>query len=214
MDHDTISPAPEQDQNATPTLPRDVERLIDISGSVGAGRPKAHMFLRHYVQYFDGSTRDIEAAPIDKPIVNIFQHAGFVNVFLDFGRQSDMDLKIVWDIIHAFTDVRNSVSYLPEELASGEYQTEAGPQMVYYPVLELILSPIGREDEYAIHGYNPAFVTLAPNGPNGEICVLQLTFHEDTFSVVNHPYELDPSRIQAEIEEELEAEKRGHYSQY
>lgn len=214
MDYDTISPAPEQGQTNTSTLPRDVERLIDISGSVGSGRPKAHMFLRHYVQYFDGSTRDIETAPIDKPIVNIFQHAGFVNVYLDFGRQSDMDLKVVWDIIQAFTDVRNSVSYLPEELQSGVYMTESGPKMVYYPVLELILSPIGREDEYAIHGYNPAFVTLAPNGPNGEICVLQLTFPEETFSVVNHPYEMDPSRIQAEIKEELEAEERGHSSQY
>lgn len=92
---------------------------------------------------------------IDKPIINIFKHAGFVNVFLDFGSRDDMDLRVIWDVLTEYSRPANSVSYLPEELESGFYNTEDGPKMVYFPVLSLALSPIGREDSYMVHGYAP-----------------------------------------------------------
>ena len=147
---------------------------------------------------------------IDKPIINIFKHAGFVNVFLDFGSRDDMDLRVIWDVLMEYSRPANSVSYLPEELESGFYNTEDGPKMVYFPVLSLALSPIGREDSYMVHGYNPILFSLAANDPRGEACVLQFAFPEETFSVVTDLAPIDPNEIHSEILEELEAEEKGY----
>lgn len=190
--------------------PNDVERFIAISGTTAQGRPKAHVLLNYYEQYSDGSTKEIQMLSMDKPIVSIFKHAGFVNVYLDFGSRTDMDLRVMWELLSEYKRPANSVSYLPEELESGFYETPEGPKMVYFPVLDLVLSPIGQEDSFMIHGYNPAFFTLAPNNTFSEACVVQFTFQEDTFTVVNELDRLDPSRINSEIAEELEAEKRGY----
>ena len=192
--------------------PRDVERLVAISGATPAGRPKAHVLLNYYLQYSDGSTKEIQMLTMDKPIVNIFKHAGFVNVFLDFGSRMDMDLRMMWDTLTEYSRPTNSVSYLPEELEAGYYETPEGPQMVYFPVLDLALSPIGKEDAFMVHSYNPAFFTLAPNAPDGDACVIQFTFLEETFAVVDDLAPVDHAHIQSEIQEELEAEKRGYYA--
>lgn len=189
---------------------KDVERFIAISGSTPSGRPKAHVLLNYYEQYSDGTTKDIQILTMDKPIIEIFKHAGFVNVFLDFGNRADMDLRMLWDIVDEYKRPSNSVSYLPEEVDAGFYETPEGPKMVYFPVLDLALSPIGEEDSYMIHGYNPAFVTLAPSNSFGEPCVVQFTFMEETFTVVDELERLDPEKLQSEISEELEAERRSH----
>lgn len=191
--------------------PRDVERFVAISGTNPAGRPKAHVLLNYYLQYSDGSTKEIHMLTMDKPIVNIFKHAGFVNVYLDFGSRADMDLRMMWDTLSEYSSPSNSVSYLPEELEAGYYETPEGPQMVFFPVLDLAISPIGKEDSFMIHGYNPAFFTLAPNSPNGDACVIQFTFMEETFTVVEDLSPVDHEHIQSEIHEELEAEKRGYH---
>lgn len=190
---------------------KDVERIVAISGATGQGRPKAHVLLNYYEQYSDGTTKDIQMLSMDKPIVNIFKHAGFVNVYLDFGSRTDMDLRVMWDLLCEYRRPANSVSYLPEELESGFYETPDGPKMVYFPVLDLALSPIGQESSFMIHGYNPAFFTLAPNSTTGEACVIQFTFLEDTFTIVDELDQLDPGRINSEIAEELAAEQRGYF---
>lgn len=190
--------------------PRDVERIVDISGPTVDGRTKAHVLLHYYDQYSDGTIKDIQIMSIDKPIVNIFKHSGFVNVYLDFGSRFDHDLKVMYDLLTEYKKPSNSVSYLPEELESGYYETPEGPKMVYFPVLNLALSPIGKEDVYMIHGYNPAFFTLAPSQIHGDVCVIQFTFMEETFSVVNELKRVDPHQIQHEVMQELEAEQRGY----
>lgn len=189
---------------------RDVERIVDISGTTPEGKPKAHVLLHYYEQYSDGTMKDIQTMTVDKPIVNIFKHAGFVNVFLDFGNSHDQDLKIMYDLLTEFQKPSNSVSYLPEELESGFYETPEGPKMVYFPILNLALSPIGKESSYMLHGYNPAFFTLAPSHIHGSPCVIQFTFMEETFAVVNDLDRIDPAQVQAEVMAELEAEQRGY----
>lgn len=199
------------DSSGGVSRPRDTDRFIAISGATQAGRPKAHILLNHYLQYSDGTTKEIHMLTMDKPIVNIFKHAGFVNVYLDFGRRTDMDLRMMWDTLSEYSSPSNSVSYLPEELESGYYETPEGPQLVFFPVLDLAISPIGKEDSFIIHGYNPAFFTLAPNAPDGDACVIQFTFMEETLTVVDDLTPVDHERIQSEIHEELEAERRGYY---
>lgn len=193
-----------QQANIPRSAPRDTERFVDISGTGPAGRPKAHVLFRQYEQYSDGTEREIQTLSFVKPIINVFKHAGYVNVYLDFGSIDDVDLRIVWNMLSNFSRAEQSVSYLPEELESGKYLASDGRErMVYFPVIDLVLSPAGRESEYQLHGYNPAFFTLGPKDLRGEACVLQLTFPEEWFVVINDLEPVDYSLINHEILQEL-----------
>lgn len=193
--------------------PRDVERFIDISGATPEGRPKGRILLRYYHQYDLNETRDVqEPLTIEKPIISVFKRAGYANVYLDFGSRYDRDLRVLWDLLTEYCKPENSVSYLPEELEAGEYDTPAGKKPVYFPVLELALSPIGKEAEYMFIGYNPAFFTLQPSNPTSEPCVVQFTFDEENFFVFNDLKPIDYSAIQAEVLAELEMEEKQNHS--
>jgi len=194
--------------------PRDTERIIDISGTTPEGNPKGRIFLRYYHQYDNNVTRDVqEPLIIEKPVISISKRAGYANVYLDFGSRNDMSLRVLWDLLMDYNRPENSVSYLPEELEAGEYDTPEGKKPVYFPVLELALSPIGKESEYMIIGLNPAFFTLAPSEPKAEPCVVQFTFDEENFFVFNDLKPVDYSAVQAEVLAELEMELNGQYPQ-
>lgn len=182
--------------------------MKDISGPAPGNRPKAHVVLRYYEQYHDGSTREIDAITINKPILTVFQHAGYTNVLLDFRNRMDMDLRMFWNLLSKYFDPSNSVDYLPEELESGFYTVNGKQEMVYFPMIELVLSPIGREGEYEMHGLNPAFFTLAPASPlKPEPCVLQLTFDASWFQIIDNLEPLDPALLRSEIIHEMEQEE-------
>lgn len=196
------------EQHGKTAYPRDVDRIVEISGPAKDGRSKAHVLLNYYEQYSDGTKKEIQTMTMDKPIVSIFKNAGYVHVYLDFGSRNDMDLRTMWSLLVEYSRPANSVSYLPEELESGYYTTPDGPQMVFFPVLDLAISPIGSEDSFMLFGYNPVFFTLAPNNPMGAPCVVQFTFAEETFAVVNDLDRVDPNQIQMEIMDELAKEQR------
>ena len=182
--------------------------MADISGPAEGKRPKAHVVLRYFEQFHDGTTRDIHAITIDKPIVTVFEHPGYVNILLDFRSRNDMDLRMFWGILTDYRNPLNSVNYLPEELESGFYTINGKQEMVYFPMLEVILSPIGRESEFEMHALNPAFFTLAPADVfNPEPCVIQLTFDAAWFHVFDDLRPIDPSHLRNEIYHELE---QGH----
>ena len=185
-------------------FPRDTERFVDISGPGVAGHPKAHVLFRQYEQYSDGTEVERQVLSFDKPILNVFKHAGYVNVYLDFGSIDDIDLRMVWGMLSDYSRAEQSVSYLPEELESGKYIDMDGEErLVYFPVIDLVISPIGRESEYQLHGYNPIFFTLGPKDLRGEACVLQLTFNEEWFVVINDLEPVDYNLIHHEILQEL-----------
>lgn len=182
-------------------------RYVDISGVAPGNRPKAHVMFRYYEQYSDGSTRDIQVISIDKPIVSVFKHPGFVNVLLDFHQRTDMDLRMVWSMLTDYSNPINSIDYLPEELESGFYEENGEKKMVFFPLLELTLSPIGRENEFQMHGVNPAFFSLSSNSPvEIEPCVLQLTFPESWFIVDEELGHIDLNEMKRDIMDELSAE--------
>lgn len=192
-------------------FPSDLERFMEVSGVGPNGRPKAHVLLRQYLQYSDGSTQDISTYSTDKPVLSFFKRAGFINFYLDFGSNRDMDLRMIWDALEDFGRPENSVSYLDEEIESGEYNTPTGPKMVYFPTLDLAICPIGREDEFMIHCYNPALWALSPNDPQGtNPCVLRMCFWEGSVTVVNDLEKLNLAQIQSELLAEQEAEQRGN----
>ncbi len=188
--------------------------VLDISGPSADGRPKAHVLLHVYDKFHDGTEKEIhQPMMVIKPFVHIFKddEPGYINVALDFGHHNDMDLRVIWDFLMEYADPTNSVSYTAEELDSGAYETPEGKKMVYYPVLDLALSPVGREESYMIRGLNPAFFTLAPGNGIREVCVLQFTFPEESFFVVKDLDRVDHELIHSETKAELEAEAR-HYS--
>lgn len=197
---------------------RPVDRYIDISGTDQYGHGKAHIALVYGTRYDDeeGTTvihREVDIPP--KPIVMISQHAGYANVLLDFLSNNDEDLRLAWDLLQEYSRPENSVSWSEEEYENHVYVDEDGKeQPIYFPCIDLILSPVGKETEYQIRGINPAFYTLQPNGPEGIPSVLQLTFPEECLVVADEIDPIDFGSIEREIQEEEEAElMRGSRSE-
>lgn len=187
---------------------RPTERFIDISGLDAFENPKAHVVLVHSIHYSDGSSVTCQELSIPaKPIVTVFKHAGFVNVLLDFLSRQDGDLAVAWDLMMQYSNPANGTNWTPEEVENGYYLDADGQkQMIYYHLAELVLIPAGHENEYQIHGFNPAFYTLQPNGPKGEPCVLQLTFPEDWLVVTEDIGSVDLEAIRREVMEEMAVE--------
>jgi len=78
--------------------------------------------------------------------------------------------------------------------------------MIFYPMLELAISPVQKETEFMILGMNPLTFTLAPNNPKSrEACVLQFTFAEEWFHVSEN-LNVDLYEIHQEVMNEIEAE--------
>lgn len=179
--------------------------FIDISGVDQFKKPKAHVSLSYSLRYSDGSVIEKQELTIpQKPIVSVFKHAGYVNVYLNFFSREDTDLALAWQLLTDYSNPENSVDWTEEELESGYYLGEDDKEhKIYFPLLELVLSPIGRETEYIMSGLNPAFYTLQPNDPKGPPCVLQLTFPEDWFCVNDEIDPVDRLAIQNELDEEL-----------
>ncbi len=178
--------------------------FVDISGQDESGKPKAHVALNFSLRFNDGSSIEEQELVIpQKPVVSVFKHAGFVNVHLDFLTHLDNDLNLAWKLLTDYSDPENSVDWTEEELESGYYMgVDDKEHMIYFPMLELVLSPIDKETEYIMHGLNPAFFTLQPNDPKGSPCVLQFVFPEEWFFIND---EIDPINESA-LHEELEAE--------
>lgn len=78
---------------------RDSTLFADISGENGFGRPKARIMLRHYTLFSDGTEDEHQALIVEKPILSVFKHAGFVNVRMDFRQVIDQDLLEIWEML-------------------------------------------------------------------------------------------------------------------
>lgn len=189
------------------THKKTTDYFIDISGRDKAEKPKAHVSLIYSLRYNNGTSIERQELTIpQKPVVSIFKHAGYVNVYLDFLSRDDSDLAMAWKLLSEYSNPENSVDWTEEELESGSYLGEDDKEhMIYFPMIELILSPIGRETEYMMHGLNPAFFTLQPNSPKESPCVIQLTFPEDWFIIDDNIEPVDMNAIRNELEEELGA---------
>lgn len=187
---------------------RDIEYFKEISGRNVSGQTKAIIGLRWFEKNSDGSETEIQEVQMQKPIVYIIKRAGYVNVFLDFQRRNDVDLRNFWDLRTAYFDPSNSVSYTEEELDSGIYNNGPGTpdRLVYFPLLQLMISPIGKESQFIIVGLNPASITLSAPDPTGEPCVVHLIF-EESFFVVND--ELEKIDLETLYQEEIQLIESG-----
>lgn len=179
--------------------------FIDISGRNELNKPKAHVSLIFSLRFNDGTAIEKQQLTISqKPIVSVFKHAGYVNVYLDFLSCEDNDLALAWNLLSDYSSPENSIDWSDEELESGCYIGEDEKEhQIYFPMIELILSPFGRETEYIMRGLNPAFYTLQPNDPKGFPCVLQLTFPEDWFFVDDKIDPIDLESLRKEVSEEF-----------
>lgn len=181
-------------------------RYEEISGLDEYSRPKAQVALAYGKCYNDGEFQVKQELILPrKPVVYVFKHAGFVNVMLDFLSNTDGDLRMAWDLVQNYSQPKNSVDWSMEELDNGFYIDASGKeQKIYFPMLELVLSPVGREEEFQFQGRNPAFYTLQPNNPTGGPCVLQFTFTEDWFVLIEEGIDhVDIDTIRNEIMEEM-----------
>lgn len=190
--------------------PRAKDRYVELSGRDAYGRPKAHVIFTYLNQYSDGTSTILNELTVSrKPIVNIFCHDDYVNVTLDFLSPHDADLAMVWQLLETYSRPINSVDWLPEELESGVYIDEEGNErLVFFPMLQIGLHPFNREMEFGITGMTPLFFTLQPNGPGGEPCVIQLTFHKELFFVTESDQinGVDTDQIRQEVADEMALE--------
>ena len=177
----------------------DLQRISEISGALPNGRPKAHVFLRYYLLFSNGAEQVLDSAEITKPSVFVSKHAGYVDVRMDFGSARDQDLNYIWKILEEYS--LNSVSYTQEEIDKGFYFDGNKEQMVYYPTIDIALSPIGKETEYQMIAYNPIFYTLEPRNPESPPSILHFVFDEDFFVIVDD-LNVDEEELQKEIDKE------------
>lgn len=194
-------------------LMRDIDFYNDISGKNAAGRSKATVGLRWFEKNSDGSETEVmEIEPIQKPIVNIVKRFGYVNVFLNYGRRIDVDLRNAWEMLMSYFSPVNSVSYTEEELESGVFNLGDGTpdRLVYFPLLQVIFSPVGHESEYVITGLNPVSVSITPIDITGEPCVIQMVFDDEWF-FVSDVEQIDAEQIKQEL---IESIQQGEYQDY
>lgn len=191
--------------------PRARERYLELSGEdpMRPGIGKCHIILSYSERYMDGTSREIERVTItQKPIVEIFRHAGWVNVNIDFRSITDSDLRMTWHLLHEFQRPINSVDWTEEELESGYYNDEQGNRrMIYFPYVEVALSPAGKETDFVIIGQNPAMFTLQPSDIGTEATVIQIVFPEGWLHVIeNVRGGVDLNAIRDEVVAELAGE--------
>ena len=141
---------------------REASYFTAISGANTYGRPKARVLIRYCTLYSDGTEIEHQAILVEKPILSVFKHPLFVNVHMDFDQAIDQDLREIWEMLESYRSPLNSVSYSPEELESGYYTDESGEHLVYFPTIDITISPINSEKEYAMSAINPALHTAAP----------------------------------------------------
>lgn len=192
-----------------PNRPRPKDRYIDLSGPDQYGKPKAHVVLTYVERFTDGTSKILQEVTVSlKPILSIFRHAGYVHVKLDFLSPDDVDLAMMFNLLQDYEQPINSVDWLPEEVESGVYYGEDGePHPIYFPTLELALSPARNELEYMLFGVNPMHYSLQPNGPKAQPTVLEFVFNEDWFSVREDLYGcVDLTTLRDEIMDELREE--------
>lgn len=201
--------------NERSLLERERALFSDISGADRQGHAKAHVVLRHFLQLANGTMHDIEVFNINKPYVSVFKHAGYVTVSLNFHRKEDVDLQMFFNLLSNYSRPSNSVSYTTEELMNGFYMDNGVQKPVFFPMIQLVLSPIGKETQYQMVGINPVLWNLSPKSPRElDPCILQLAFKEDYFVVTEDLEHFNINELQKEIMMEVEEELMANGNPY
>jgi hypothetical protein len=139
--------------------------MISASGRDDYGMPKASIGITHERWGINGDVTTVVEDSYNNPVVNIFKHAGYVQVDLDFGSKFDVNLKLCWNILENFCEAANSVDDEATEI----------------PTIVLTIIPNEFEGKYYMLGVNPIFHTLQPKNPSGEPTVIRLVFNEEDF---------------------------------
>jgi len=203
-----------------PKRPRARDRFIQVSGTDQFGKPKTHVIFTFSERYSDGSSKVLQEVSVSKkPILSVFSNEGFVDVTMDFRSRDDVDLNLALQLIGEYQRPINSVDWLPEEIEQDFYIGEDGEQhLLYWPVLEVAISPLNKELEFMLTGINPPFFTLQPSmtthpsGSSFEPCVLHFTFLQDWFTVSEDLHEhVDLDAMREEVIQELAMDMYSKY---
>ncbi len=188
-----------------PTRPqRDQERYMEISGPDRSGHTKGRLFMRHYLQYSDGTTKEIEELEMVKPIINIFSAGGYVNLFLEFKSRTDVDLAKAFACIQRYFDTSNGVTFTEDEMTQGFYTNEVGEdEQVFTPVLEISISPLGHEFEYMIHGFRPLLYAMVGREPENDLNILELVFKDKLFLIDDNIGTIDHQAIRLDLMDDI-----------
>lgn len=167
------------------------EVIMAASGSID-GKTKSAIGLFHEIWHTNGDTTPVQQISLEKPVVNIFRHAGYVQVDLVFISKFDADLRNIWDMLTRFCEPENSMDDETDEM----------------PTIVLAIYPTEFEGKYYILATNPIFFTLQPEDASGDPCVIRLIFDEEEFTVFEEDDEDVMEEIMNEITEELDLDDK------
>ena len=188
-------------------------RFVDISGEDEYGRAKANIIIRHNLSFSDGRTTLVQEHVIyQKPLVSVARLSTATNLQLVFESNDDVDLSMVWQLLKEYSDPANSVNWTAEEIESGEYIDADGDVLpIYYHTLDVILVPVGHEEEYLMAGQNPVMYMLRPSEPSELVPnVLEMVFNNEWF-VVQELEQEDAEIPEDEVEETPETASENGY---
>lgn len=173
------------------------ELILAASGEGEHGRTKAAIGMFWEIWGADGSVKSKEEISLEKPVLNIFRHGGYVQVDLKFKTKNDIDLRMLWSMLEKFCNASNSVEDEAEEI----------------PALTLSIYPLEFDGEYYMLAINPIFHTLQPNGPAGDPTVIRLVYAEEDFLF----YEMDKDSAEnmaADVKKEIDGEDQADYDSF
>lgn len=162
-------------------------RFAEISGADDFGHAKANIVIQHNLLYQDGTSVLVQEHVIyQKPLISVFRSPQSTDLCLHFESNEDADLNMAWQLLMEYSDPTNSLNWTAEEVSSGFYMDDDGNQQpIYFHSINVILIPLGHEEEYQMHGFNPLTYTLRPSDPKSLIPnVLQITFGDGCFTVL------------------------------
>lgn len=185
---------------------RNRDYLTSVSGTDESGHTKAIVSVRFIEQFTDGAYR-LAAPPItlQGPIVDTFIHAAYMNVQFDFFDPYSPDLFSFWNILSNYLAAQNELFFTDEELMSG---TRNG-QPLSFPTLEIVIRPLNDMDRCKIVCYNPTFHCIQPPDPHGEPTVLQLTFEDGWYTILDAENDIDIRELAKQALQAQIAEFRG-----
>lgn len=157
---------------------------------------KSNIGLFHELWNKDGETVNrIQEISLDKPVVNISKHSGFILVDLEFVTHLDADFRQCYHMLNKFFSAESSEDDNAEDV----------------PVLVLSIIPHEYDGSYYFLALNPVLWTITPSAPSEEHAnVIRMVFTEDNFNCYQSENEIDIT----EIKEEAKAEVEKQYSEF
>lgn len=133
----------------------------------------------------DKEPETIGEHPAYKPVLDMQKHGKFIQIDLEYPTSSDIDLKIMWNMLEKY----------------GQELDEVNEDSESIPMSALTIVPLVYEGCYYMIAINPIFWTLQPSQPGKEATVIRLLYEEENLNFYEASEEdIDIEGIEADVD--------------